>query len=96
MLTIEERLDRLEEDNKFLRKEYERMYHESELRSGVILKLSDWLMRYLAAVNKHVRLQVQDTELLTDVMKILDQDMQGHFKSHKYKDKKKWVDKVPF
>lgn len=77
-MTNEERLDRLE-------KLYEKLYHESELLSMYIPRLTDILIRYWNASDRHRGEVLGDLRNLRDVLK---QHINTHLDkkgSYKYK-----------
>ncbi len=73
-MKMEERIDRLEEL-------YEKVYHDYELLSIYIPKLTDILIRYWGATGKHREAIFGDLRGIRDAV-------DEHFKSH-YLDKKK-------
>jgi len=79
-MTDTERIDRLE-------KNYEWLYHETELILSELVKTHDW-------INKHVEIDknfsarlLERIEGIKDYSLITDRQMQEHFRSHTYRKK---------
>lgn len=75
-MTLEERIERLE-------KLYEKLYHQNEQLSRLIPQLTNILIKYFGESGKHRYVIMRDFKFTRDVVRMIDSDMQGHFKSHK-------------
>ena len=80
-MTLEERIERLESL-------YEKVYHENELLSMYIPRLTNILTKYFGESGKHRYAIMRDFEFTRDVVRMIDTDMQDHFKSHRKQRKK--------
>lgn len=75
MADLEERIDRLE-------RLYEKLYHETELLSIYIPRLTDTLIKHFSASQK-LRYEIfGDLRSLQSVLSNILEDLQVHYKSH--------------
>lgn len=84
-MTLEERVARLEEL-------FERIHHEHELCSIYVPRLAKNHIKLLEFLHKLYYTNLRDWKTLRDILKMVDGDLQEHFKSHserKLYDKKK-------
>lgn len=73
--TTEERIDRLE-------KLYEKIYHDYELLSILIPRLTDILGKYWEASGKHRENTIAQIRGIQSFTGLVDKDIQQHFKNH--------------
>ena len=74
-MTLEERIERLEHL-------YEKVYHDYELLAILIPRLTEVLIKYFSEDKSHRYSIMRDLKLGRDWTRLIDTDLQGHFKAH--------------